>query len=43
VQIHTAALLVEGEGLIRDIEAIAKSVDGVKQVRVGVKPKDLSD
>ena len=43
VQIHTAALLVEGEGLIKDMEAIAKSVEGVKEVRVGVKPKDLSE
>jgi cytidylate kinase len=43
VRIHTAALLVEGKGLISDIEAIAKSVDGVKEVRVGVKPKDFSD
>jgi cytidylate kinase len=43
VQIHTSALLVEGERLISDIEAIAKSVDGVKEVRVGVKPKDLAD
>ena len=43
VQIHTAALLVEGKTLITDIEAIAKSVDGVKEVKVGVKPNDLSD
>ena len=43
VQIHTAALLVEGDSVISDIEAIAKSVDGVKEVRVGVKPQDLSD
>lgn len=43
VRIHTAALLVEGEELIRDIEAIAKSIDGVKEVHVGVKPRDLSD
>jgi cytidylate kinase len=43
VQIHTAALLVKGEDLVGDIEAIARSVDGVKEVRVGVKPMDLSD
>jgi cytidylate kinase len=43
VRIHTAALLVEGERLIKDIEAIAKSVDGVKEVLVGVKPRDLSN
>jgi cytidylate kinase len=43
VQIHTSALLVEGERLVSDIEAIAKSIDGVKQVRVGVKPKDIAD
>jgi cytidylate kinase len=42
VQIHTAALLVKGEGLVSDIEAIARSVDGVKEVRVGVKPMDIS-
>jgi len=43
VQVHTAALLIEGEGLSRDIEAIAKSVEGVTEVMVGVKPKDLVD
>jgi cytidylate kinase len=43
VQVHTSALLTEGEGLIRDIEAVAKSVEGVKEVKVGVKPKDLVD
>jgi hypothetical protein len=43
VQVHTAALLTEGERLTKDIEAIAKSVEGVKEVRVGVKPKDLGD
>jgi cytidylate kinase len=43
VQVHTSALLTEGEGLIRDIEAVAKSVEGVKEVIVGVKPKDLVD
>jgi cytidylate kinase len=43
VQVHTAALLTEGEELTKDIEAIAKSVEGVKEVKVGVKPKDLVD
>jgi cytidylate kinase len=43
VQIHTAALLVKGEDFVGDIEAIARSVDGVKEVKVGVKPMDLSD
>lgn len=41
VQIHTAALLVEKKGFVSDIEAIAKSVEGVKNVTIGVKPKDL--
>jgi len=43
VQVHTAALLTEGAGLTRDIEAIAKSVEGVREVKVGVKPKDIDD
>jgi cytidylate kinase len=38
VQVHTAALLFEAEGIISDIQAIAKSIDGVKEVKVGVKP-----
>jgi cytidylate kinase len=38
VQIHATALLFEAEGIINDIEAIAKSVDGVKEAKVGVKP-----
>jgi cytidylate kinase len=38
VQIHTAALLFEAEGIISEIETIAKSVDGVKEAKVGVKP-----
>lgn len=41
VQVHTAALLTGGESLAKDIEAIAKSVQGVKDVKVGVKPKDI--
>ena len=43
VQVHTAALLAEGESPAGDIEAIAGSIKGVKEVRVGVKPKDLVD
>lgn len=38
VQIHTAALLYKGEEIIGDILAIAKSIDGVKEAKVGVKP-----
>jgi cytidylate kinase len=38
VQIHSAALLFEAEGIAGEIEAIAKSIDGVKEVQVGVKP-----
>lgn len=38
VQIHTAALLYKGEGIIDDILAIAKSIEGVKEAKVGVKP-----
>jgi cytidylate kinase len=38
VQIHTAALLFEAEGIAAEIEAIAKSIDGVKEAKVGVKP-----
>jgi cytidylate kinase len=41
VQIHTSVLLVKGEDFVKDIEAIAKSIVGVKEVKVGVKPKDL--
>lgn len=43
VQVHTAALLAEGESPVGDIEAIAGSIKGVKEVRVGVKPKDIVD
>lgn len=38
VQIHTAALLFEAKGIIADIQAIAKSINGVKDAKVGVKP-----
>ncbi len=40
VKIHTTAVLVEGKDLIRDMEAIAKSVDGVKEVYVGAKHRE---
>jgi cytidylate kinase len=38
VQIHTAALLFEEKGISDDIQAIAKSIEGVKDAKVGVKP-----
>ena len=38
VQIHTAALLFEAEGIAGEIEAIAKSINGVNEAKVGVKP-----
>ena len=38
VQIHTAALLFEAEGIIADIQAIARSIKGVTDTQVGVKP-----
>lgn len=38
VQIHTAALLFEAEGIAGDIEAIAKSISGVNKAKVAVKP-----
>lgn len=38
VQIHTAALIFESEGIVDDIAAIAKSIDGVREAKVGVKP-----
>jgi len=38
VQIHTAALIFEANEIISDIQSIAESIDGVKEVRVGVKP-----
>jgi len=41
VQIHTAGLLFERKKFARDIEAIARSIEGVDKVSVGVKPQDL--
>ena len=38
VQIHTAALLFEAEGIAGEIEAIAKSINGVNEAKVGVNP-----
>jgi hypothetical protein len=38
VQIHTAALLFEAEGIAGEIEAIARSINGVNEAKVGVKP-----
>lgn len=43
VYVHTSASLAEREGLLRDIEAMARSVEGVKKVKVGVKPRSLID
>lgn len=38
VQIHTAVLLFEAKGIISDIQTIARSIKGVKDAKVGVKP-----
>jgi cytidylate kinase len=43
VQVHTAALLTRERGVAKDIEVIAKSIEGVKEVTVGVKPKNPLD
>ena len=43
VQVHTAALLTRERGVATDIEVIAKSITGVKDVTVGVKPKEPLD
>jgi cytidylate kinase len=43
VQIHTAALLSRERGVATDIEVVAKSIEGVKDVTVGVKPKEPMD
>ena len=40
VQVHTAALLTRERGVVKDIEVVAKSIKGVKEVTVGVKPKN---
>jgi cytidylate kinase len=43
VQVHTAALLTRERGVVKDIEVVAKSIEGVKQVTVGAKPKNPMD
>jgi cytidylate kinase len=43
VQVHTAALLTRERGVATDIEVVAKSIAGVKEVTVGVKPKKPLD
>jgi len=43
VQVHTAALLTRERGVEMDIEVVAKSIEGVKEVTVGVKPKKPID
>jgi cytidylate kinase len=43
VHVHTAALLTHERGVVKDIEVVAKSIEGVKQVTVGAKPKNPLD
>jgi cytidylate kinase len=43
VQVHTAALLTRERNVARDIEVIARSIEGVKEVAVGAKPKNPMD
>jgi cytidylate kinase len=43
VRIHTAALLTRERNVVKDIEAIAGSIEGVKEVTVGAKPKNPLD
>jgi cytidylate kinase len=43
VQVHTAALLTRERGIINDIEVVAKSIEGVKEITVGAKPKNPLD
>jgi cytidylate kinase len=43
VQIHTAALLTRERGVANEIEVIAKSIEGVKKITVGAKPKSPLD
>ena len=42
VNVYTVALLADGDKLIKDIQAIAGSIEGVKQVEVHVKPRDVT-
>ena len=39
VQVHTAALLTRERDVVKDIEVIATSIEGVEEVTVGAKPK----
>jgi cytidylate kinase len=43
VQVHTAALLTRERGVVGDIEVVAKSIEGVNEITVGVKPKNPLD
>jgi cytidylate kinase len=43
VQVHTGALLTRERGVVKEIEVIAKSIAGVKEITVGVKPKNPLD
>ena len=40
VRIHTAALLTHERNVVKDIEVIAGSIEGVEEVTVGAKPKN---
>ncbi len=42
VKVYTVALLQGGDKLTKDIQAIAGSIEGVKEVTVHVKPRDVS-
>ena len=43
LQIHTAGLLTRQRGVHKDIEVIASSIEGVKEVIVGAKAKNPND
>jgi len=43
VQVHTAALLTHERGIVKDIEVVARSIAGVKEITVAVKPKNPLD
>ena len=40
VQVHTAALLTRERDVRKDIEVVARSIEGVKELTVGAKPKN---
>jgi cytidylate kinase len=40
VRIHTAALLTHERNVVKDIEVVARSIEGVEEVTVGAKPKN---